>query len=219
MVRAGGRIHIGSPPRRPNSVLKVSSILPCSAGALGRGRVGFANVQDDVARAVLSGWPGSRDGDQACDAASFAGRRSPAGSAQDRAGVCTKRIGEIRSAGVARIARGGGDCGAGCADDASSNCIDQSRDDQQGRRTALGRRQCYDQPRRAGSSHSQSEAIEEDCQQISFYGKIIFHGKTRGLALPTGHHGEPVTVVGSLSAMQFVDRTAFFWFCCSFSSV
>jgi hypothetical protein len=48
------RIHIGSPPGRPNSVLKVSSNpLPLY------GSLGFENVQDDVARAVLFGWAGA----------------------------------------------------------------------------------------------------------------------------------------------------------------
>jgi hypothetical protein len=171
-----------------------------------RGRVGFANVQDDVARAVLSGWPGSRDGDQACGGAGFPGRWARAESTQGRACVCTERRDKIRPAGLARCASGDRDCRAVCAAYARGNCTDQSRDNQQGRSTALGGCQRHDRPGHVASSRYQSQAIEENCRQISF------DRKSRGLALPAGRRGEPVAVTGPLAAMQFVDRAVFFRF-------
>src|ERR1700682_2847924 len=79
------------PLSRPNSVLKISSHPPPLCRSLG-----VENVQDDVARPFLFGWPGASDCDQGCCAASFFGRRARAGSKQGRAGICTERIGKIR---------------------------------------------------------------------------------------------------------------------------
>jgi hypothetical protein len=196
-VRACGRIHIGSPSLRPNSVLKLSSNPPRSVGALG-----FANAQDNVARAFLSGRPRGRASDQARAVASCLGRRPRAGSTHDSAGICTERIGEVRSAAAARCAHGERDCGAVSADDRRGTCIGRPRDDQQGRGTALGGCQRHG---RVAASRSQSQAIEENCRQICFHGKNFFHGKTRGLALPTGRRGRPFEVTQPLASMQFVE--------------
>ena len=95
------QIHIYLPPGRPISVLKISSHPPPLCGSLG-----FENVQDDMARPFLFGWPGASDCDQGCCAASFFGRRARAGSKQGRAGICTERIGKIRQARAAQSSWG-----------------------------------------------------------------------------------------------------------------
>jgi hypothetical protein len=190
------QIHIYLPPSRPNSVLKISSHPSPLCRSLG-----FENVQDDVARPFLYGRSGAGDSDQGCCAAGFFGRRTRAGSKQDRAGVCTERIGEGRQARAARHSCEDRDCCASYEDDASGKSIDQPRDHQEDCERALARRQRQDQPGRVASSavyHKQR--IEEKRRQIPP------EGKSRGLALPTGRRGEPFKVIGPLATMQFVGR-------------
>ena len=141
------QIHIYLPPSRPNSVLKISSHPPPLCRS-----TGFKNVQDDVARPFLFGWPGASDCDQGCCAASFFGRRARTASQQDRAGVCSERTGKVRQARTAQCSCGDRDYCAGCEDDAYGNSIKQSRDNQESRGPALAKCQRQDYLGRVASS-------------------------------------------------------------------
>jgi len=141
------QIHIYLPPSRPNSVLKISSHPPPSCRSLG-----FENVQDDLARPFLYGWLGAGDSDQGCCAAGFFGRRTRARSKQDRAGVCTERIGEGRQVGAARHSCEGRGCCASYEDDARGKFINRPRNHQEDSERALAGRQRHHRPGRVASS-------------------------------------------------------------------
>jgi hypothetical protein len=193
------QIHTYLPPSRPISVSKIGSHAPPLCRSLG-----FGNVQDDVDRPFLYNWAGASDSDQACYAGFF-GRRSRAGSKQDRAGSCSERVGEGRQAKAARHSCKDPDCCAGYEGDACGKYIHQLRDHQsigkpqahQGdRERTLAGRQCYSHVGRIYSSGCQEPRIKEK------RGTKSSESQGRGLALPTGRRGKSFKVIGPLAPMR-----------------